>query len=149
MQDHYMVPPLERFDLEHILLLIAQKKYFVLHAPRQTGKTTSMIALAQHLNVKGEYQALYINVESAQAARENIHDGIRAVLNEMSERLENNTGENLIKAVWPEILNVTGANSALNNILSRLARNSPKPVVLLIDEIDSLVGDTLISVWGM
>ncbi|PIE62150.1 MAG: hypothetical protein CSA25_06500 [Desulfobacter postgatei] len=67
----------------------------------------------------------------------------------MSERLENNTGENLIKAVWPEILNVTGANSALNNILSRLARNSPKPVVLLIDEIDSLVGDTLISVWGM
>ncbi len=87
--------------------------------------------------------------ESAQAARENIHDGIRAVLNEMSERLENNTGENLIKAVWPEILNVTGANSALNNILSRLARNSPKPVVLLIDEIDSLVGDTLISVWGM
>ncbi len=62
MQDHYMVPPLERFDLEHILLLIAQKKYFVLHAPRQTGKTTSMIALAQHLNVKGEYQALYINV---------------------------------------------------------------------------------------
>ncbi len=36
--EHYCVPPLERFDLEEILSLIDQKKYFV-HAPRQTGKT--------------------------------------------------------------------------------------------------------------
>jgi hypothetical protein len=34
--DHYCIPPLSRFDLEEILMLIAQKKYFILHAPRQT-----------------------------------------------------------------------------------------------------------------
>ncbi len=42
--DHYCLPPLERFDLEELLYLIDQKKYFVLHAPRQTGKTTCLLA---------------------------------------------------------------------------------------------------------
>ena len=30
--------------------LIAQQKYFLLHAPRQTGKTTCLLALADYLN---------------------------------------------------------------------------------------------------
>ncbi len=38
-------PPLERFDLDEILRLIRGKRYFVLHAPRQTGKTSSLLAL--------------------------------------------------------------------------------------------------------
>jgi hypothetical protein len=38
-QDHYCLPPLARFDLEDVMALIAQKKYFLLHAPRQTGKS--------------------------------------------------------------------------------------------------------------
>ena len=37
--DHYHIPPLERIDLDAVLGLIRDKKYFVLHAPRQTGKT--------------------------------------------------------------------------------------------------------------
>lgn len=43
-EKHYSLPPLERFDLFDIELLIAQEKYFVLHAPRQTGKTSSLLA---------------------------------------------------------------------------------------------------------
>lgn len=34
---HYCLPPLERFDLQDVLLLIAQQKYFVLHAPPADG----------------------------------------------------------------------------------------------------------------
>jgi hypothetical protein len=34
--DHYCLPPLARIRREEILSLIDQKKYFVLHAPRQT-----------------------------------------------------------------------------------------------------------------
>jgi hypothetical protein len=37
---HYFVEPLERIRLEDILTLLDQQKYFVLHAPRQTGKTS-------------------------------------------------------------------------------------------------------------
>ncbi|ETR67739.1 MAG: hypothetical protein OMM_11273, partial [Candidatus Magnetoglobus multicellularis str. Araruama] len=67
--DHYCLPPLSRFDLEEILMLIAQKKYFVLHAPRQTGKTSCLLALMKYLNEQGNYECLYINVEAAQAFR--------------------------------------------------------------------------------
>ena len=37
-EDHYAIPPLERSNIGEILNLIQHKRYFVLHAPRQTGK---------------------------------------------------------------------------------------------------------------
>ena len=64
--DHYCLPPLQRFNLPEILGLIEQKKYFVLHAPRQTGKTTCLLALMDYLNHEGRYCALYANLEAAQ-----------------------------------------------------------------------------------
>lgn len=70
--DHYCTPPLTRFSLDDVLFLIDQKKYFVLHAPRQTGKTTCLLALMDELNREGKYSCLYCNVEMAQAAREDV-----------------------------------------------------------------------------
>ena len=68
--DHYCIPPLERVDLDGILQLIDWRKYFVLHAPRQTGKTSILKALAERLNADGRYRCVYVNVECGQAARE-------------------------------------------------------------------------------
>ena len=64
-EDHYRVPPLARLDLEEVLRLIRQKMYFVLHAPRQTGKTTALLALRDELNDGGRYRCAYVNVEAA------------------------------------------------------------------------------------
>ena len=47
---HYCIPPLTRVDLAAILELIADMKYFVLHAPRQTGKTSILLSLQDRLN---------------------------------------------------------------------------------------------------
>ena len=55
---HYNIDPLKRFDLEEVLLLIRQQKYFVMHAPRQTGKTSCMLALRDYLNARDEYIAV-------------------------------------------------------------------------------------------
>lgn len=41
-QKHYCLPPLARLNVEELLGLIRQEKYFVLHAPRQTGKTSAL-----------------------------------------------------------------------------------------------------------
>ena len=49
-EDHYHVPPLERVNLGEILELIRDKRYFVLHAPRQTGKTSALLALRDLLD---------------------------------------------------------------------------------------------------
>ena len=48
--DHYCIPPLERVNLEELLDLVRDKTYFVLHAPRQTGKTSALLALRDLLN---------------------------------------------------------------------------------------------------
>ena len=82
---HYMIDPLKRLDLEDVEALIEQGRYFVLHAPRQTGKTTSLLALMHHLNAQGQYRALYCNIEAAQAARGNVQDGLDAICNTLAE----------------------------------------------------------------
>ncbi|MDR0988503.1 MAG: AAA-like domain-containing protein, partial [Prevotellaceae bacterium] len=71
---HYNVDPLMRFNLEEILSLIDQRKYFVLHAPRQTGKTSCMLALRDYLNAQGRYYAVYTNVEAGQASRNKVEE---------------------------------------------------------------------------
>jgi predicted AAA+ superfamily ATPase len=55
---HYMVPPLDR--LPNLQQLIDQRGYFVIHAPRQTGKTTAMLTLAQKLTQSGRYTAIVL-----------------------------------------------------------------------------------------
>ncbi len=145
-QIHYCLSPLERFDLAEILTLIDSQKYFVLHAPRQTGKTSSLLALMEYLNKQGQYRCLYVNVESAQAARENVEQAIRTILGELASRAEFFLKDSFMIEHWLEILKEFSPYGALNRILSLWAENSPQPIVLLIDEIDALVGDTLISV---
>ena len=73
---HYEVDPLSRFDLDEVMMLIRQRKYFVLHAPRQTGKTTCMLALRDYLNQHDDYIAVYANVEGGQASRNNVQSVI-------------------------------------------------------------------------
>ena len=60
-QDHYCIPPLERVNLGEILGLVRDKRYFVLHAPRQTGKTSVLLALQGLLNggSVGQYRCVY------------------------------------------------------------------------------------------
>jgi len=55
---HYCLPLLERWDLAEVLSLIDQEKYFLLHAPRQTGKTSCLLALMARLNREGCYRAV-------------------------------------------------------------------------------------------
>ena len=52
--DHYCIPPLERLNLAEVRRLIRDKRYFVLHAPRQTGKTSALLALRDLLNGEGD-----------------------------------------------------------------------------------------------
>jgi hypothetical protein len=85
--DHYCLPPLSRLDLDDVLALIAQKKYFLLYAPRQTGKTSCLLALAEYLNRAGDYYAVYANIETAQALREDVAQAMTVIVNDVSQLL--------------------------------------------------------------
>ena len=145
--DHYGIPPLERMDVEELLGLIRGKRYFVLHAPRQTGKTSALIALRDLLNSGevGNFRCVNVNVEVAQVARDDVAEGIRAILSMMASRALL-LGDDYPDRVWPDMLAKVGHNDALRHVLMHWCVANPVPLVLLVDEIDSLVGDTLLSV---
>ena len=143
---HYCIPPLERLDLDDVRALIRDEKYFVLHAPRQTGKTSALLALRDLLNAEGVYSCVYVNVESGQAAREDVERVTRTVLAGLASRARLTLGDEFLGQIWPGILAEVGPDFALQEALTRWAAASPKPLVLLIDEIDALIGDSLLSV---
>ena len=145
---HYCIPPLERLDLRDVLDLIRTERYFVLHAPRQTGKTSALLALRDLLNRGGEgdYRCAYVNVEPAQAMREDVEAAMRAILGELASRARATSGDGFLDEEWPGILAKHGPAGALGEALARWSEADAKPLVLLVDEIDALVGDTLLSV---
>ncbi len=144
--DHYCIPPLERLDVDELLSLIRQEKYFELHAPRQTGKTSVLLALADLLNAGDEFRCLYVNIEGAQTAREDVGRGMKGILGAIGTRALSVLGDPFVIDHEVEVFETTGPDFVLVRMLTRWCEASPKPLVLLIDEIDALVGDTLISV---
>lgn len=145
---HYCIAPLERVDVADVCMLIHEERYFVLHAPRQTGKTSVLLALRDLLNsgAEGDYRCVYANVEAAQAMREDVEQAMRAVLAELSRRARLTLDDDSLDSLWPDLLERAGPSGVLAEVLSRWSMADTTPLVLLIDEIDALVGDSLLSV---
>ena len=143
--DHYLIDPLQRIDLANIETLIAQKRYFVLHAPRQTGKTTCLLALMEHLNQQGHYQALYTNIETAQLTRDDIAQGSYTVAESIAAAAEYYLNNDQLTTWLATHYQPQRAHNLVNQLLSYWARQSTKPTILFLDEVDALMGDSLIS----
>ena len=144
--DHYCIAPLARIDSGDVLRLIETQRYFVLHAPRQTGKTTALLALRDLLNESGKYRCVYANIEVAQTAREDVERGMRAIVNQLRRNAMTTFADGALVDLVEGALDLAGPDGALHELLGRWSMADTKPLVLLIDEIDALVGDTLISV---
>ncbi|MBO4849962.1 MAG: ATP-binding protein [Prevotella sp.] len=144
-EDCYTIDPLSRLDLDDILMLIQRKRYFVMHAPRQTGKTSCLLALRDYLNKEGRYIAVYANIEGGQAARNNVANVIGATCDTLAERFRMILHTKLPLEIREETRSLT-PETMLSIYLQRLSEALPKPIVLFLDEIDALVGDGLVSV---
>ena len=137
---HYMLSPTIRLpDLEE---LIRQRSYFVLHAPRQTGKTTAMLALAQQLTATESYAAVMVSVEVGSAFNHDPGAAELAILGTWRNTIEDNLPPELQPPTW--VYNAPGQRIGEN--LRAWSRAIKRPLVLFIDEIDSLQDQTLISV---
>ena len=139
---HYQVPPLERLELSNQLRLIREQKHFVLHAPRQTGKTSALLALRDKLNESGEYRCVYVNVEVGQSAREDVEAAMSAILGAFTLATE----DDALDEIGSQAMATAGPHLALQRTLTRWSQSESKPIVLMIDEIDALIGDTLLAV---
>lgn len=146
--DHYCVPPLDRPGLDSALKLIQNKKYFILHGPLQSGKTSALLALADSLNsgVHGEYRCVYANVGAAREAREDISPVVTAVIGELEKAGLRHLKDESLKERCAEALARGRPDTAIARLLTAWAQSDPRPLVLLVDEIDCLRGDGLLTV---
>ncbi|MCW9680809.1 ATP-binding protein [Dolichospermum planctonicum UHCC 0167] len=128
--------------LPDLSMLIAQESYFVLHAPRQTGKTTAMLSLAKQLTATGNYAAVMVSVEVGSAFNHDPNAAELAILGIWRNTIEDSLPTELQPQTW--VYNVPGQRIAEN--LRAWSKAINRPIVLFIDEIDSLQDETLISV---
>ena len=136
--DHYMLPPKDRLVGAQLHRYINDKLYWVLHAPRQTGKTTFLQSWMHEINDKGEAVACYVSVERCQGigdadrAMPGIYHAIRKYARDFDVPV-------------PET-DISSSTSILDEVLRQWAELvAPKPLIVLFDEVDVLEGETMIS----
>ena len=137
-----MLPAEER--LPDARRIIDRGQYFVLHAPRQTGKTTSMADLARHLTAEGRYAALRFSCEAAEPFGDDIDAAERLVLDVIraTAAKQGLAPELRPPAPWP----AAEPGNRLNAGLTAWVAQCPRPLVLFFDEIDALRGESLRAV---
>lgn len=141
--DHYMLPALDRLDIDALMRLLKQKAYFVLHAPRQTGKTTAMLELARQLTKSGDYTSVMVSMEVGAGFPDDVGMAEDAILADWQDSIRFQLPQNLYPQEWA-IHKPSGQR--ISGFLMEWALASPRPLIILIDEIDALEDDVLISV---
>ncbi len=138
---HYMLPPEPRLPAAREL--IEQSRFFVVHAPRQTGKTTTLAALARDLTAEGRLAAVRFSRETAKIYPDDVGAAEGLVLSAIGRAARAGLRKELQPPVpWPE----AEPGARLSAGLSAWAAACPLPIVLFFDEIDALVGQSMISV---
>jgi type II secretory pathway predicted ATPase ExeA len=137
---HYMLPPERR--LGAIMELVERGSYVTLHAGRQTGKTTSAQWLVEHYNAGDRFCAMWVDV---QVAREQPDPAVafRTVLATLDAAVEQDLPGLGAPAARAELLD--DPQTAILRYLRDLAARSVRPLVVLVDEADSLVGAAMVS----
>ena len=136
--DHYMLPPEDRLLGAQLQRYIRDQLYWVLHAPRQTGKTTFLQSWMREINSSGEAIACYVSVETCQ--------GISDAKRSMPAICYAIKFYAQIFGLPVPHTNDVEPISMLSNILINWSKLvDPKPLIVLFDEVDVLQDETLIS----
>ena len=135
--DHYMLAPHERLVDAHLSRYIRDELYWVLHAPRQVGKTTFLQSWVREMNDGGDVVACYVSVERCQGFVD--ADRGMPLIVEAARKWAERCGVPVPD--YPK----TDPGSMLNELLSKWAATTTKPLVVLFDEVDVLHGETMIS----
>ncbi|MBM4345764.1 MAG: ATP-binding protein [Deltaproteobacteria bacterium] len=138
---HYTLPPLERIPAD-LKSMVESANYFVLHAPRQSGKTTSMMAFADLLRVDGRWAVIYATLETAR----NIADEKTALPKIVDAIAKASLVYLPAQEHSPQWAEFADEANMLGAFLTAWCARLSRPLVLILDEIDSLDGAPLMAV---
>jgi hypothetical protein len=137
---HFVLPPMRR--LPEVRALIERRSYFVLHAPRQSGKTTALLTMAAELTAEGRYAAAVVSAEEGAPFGEDPGVAEEAILGSFRKHLRAQLPAELLPPPWP----AAPPGDRISTALAAWAEACPRPIVLFIDEIDALRDNALLSV---
>ena len=142
---HYMLSATAR--LPEVASLIRKEQYFVIHAQRQCGKTTAILAMRNEINAGGERVAMYCSLEAAEGVAdpekgipmicERIRSASKGVIDLKGSVTEVEYQND------PTLRSI--ASGGVSNLLSALSVAAGKPLVVFFDEVDCLCDATLIA----
>ena len=139
-EQHYMIDAATR--LQGVDQLIDMNQYFVIHAARQSGKTTFLLELTKKLNAGDKYYAIYCSLEGLQGITD-AEKGIPLIVECIRYALLICKTPN--NEIFAKNANYNNYAGVLNEELAKYCSLLDKPLVIFFDEADCLYGDTLIS----
>jgi hypothetical protein len=132
-EKHYMLSPLAR--LPKVERLVEQESYFVIHAPRQIGKTTAIMGLAQQLTDSGKYTSVVLSVEVGAPYSQDITGAEVAILGSWQDDISVSLPAELQPPPWSS----AAPGQKIKAALKTWAQASSRPLVILIDEGEALL----------
>ena len=135
-----MIDPATR--LKGVERMVDDEQYFIIHAARQSGKTTYLKDLTGRLNASGKYYALYCSLEGLQGIVDP-KEGIPSIVIKIKNQLQ--LSNILHKAEFAGNADYSNYTNVLNMELTLFCMLLDKPLVILFDEADCLSEGTLIS----
>ena len=121
---------------------VENQEFFVMHAARQTGKTTVIRDIVKRLNASGDYHALYCSLEEIQEIQDP-HHALPKIVELLRVEIEWSALPNFSEsAAWIRQLDPA---LVLRAFLRKYCSELAKPLVLMLDETDCLSNGTLIS----
>ena len=135
-----MLPALQR--IPQVRDLIDQQSYFVVHAPRQVGKTTTLLTLGEELTREGRYTALLVSMEVGAPFSDDPGAAELAMLSAWRADARHRLPPELQPPPWPD----APPGQRIDAALEAWSSSTTRPLVLFLDEIDALQDQALVSV---
>jgi hypothetical protein len=140
--EHYMLPVLPR--VPGVGDLIEGNFYFVLHAPRQSGKTTFLKTITDKINLDGCYYALCCSLEASDGV-DDVDSAMSMVVAQINKALKKSNLKVFTDlALKGDPLADLSASEKVSEMLNYLSVNLDKDLVVFFDESDCLSGKPLI-----
>jgi hypothetical protein len=137
--EHYMLPVLPR--IPEIQSMFEGKFYFIIHAPRQSGKTTLLNALTDKINNEGRYYAINCSLASLKLVK-TVDMAMTYVVSEINQSLDiSNVPLIRNKAFsYDNLPNMKHPNLKAKTLLNKLCLDLDKELIVFFDEADCLSG---------
>jgi hypothetical protein len=139
-----MLPALPR--LPDVNDMIEGKYYFVLHAPRQSGKTTCLVELTEQIICEGKYYAINCSLASLRNMEE-IDIAMSTVVDRIDKGLRDSSVDKISNLAYSftEEPYMKAPSSKVQNMLNDICRSLDRELVVFFDEADCMHEDPLIT----